>query len=198
MLVCVAGVYLINVSRARVSLWAPLVSLVRDPGQRYTLGAALFYAPSVVLIKKIALLSNPTYAVFMGYLFCSVLITPWVLYRSARHFRQLGRHWLGFVGLGAFAALSTQLGTTAYTMTVSSYVEAVKQIEILLALVIGWLVFGEGAQDPPDLARMRCHAGGDRDPGPGQGVTGPLPRSAGPRYRPVAATRTLLAWSSET
>ena len=82
----------------------------------------------------------------MGYLFCSVLITPWVLYRSARHFRQLGRHWLGFVGLGAFAALSTQLGTTAYTMTVSSYVEAVKQIEILLALVIGWLMFGEGAR----------------------------------------------------
>jgi drug/metabolite transporter (DMT)-like permease len=145
-LVCVAGVYLINVSRARVSLWAPLVSLVRDPGQRYTLGAALFYAPSVVLIKKIALLSSPTYAVFMGYLFCSVLITPWVLYRSARHFRQLGRHWLGFVGLGAFAALSTQLGTTAYTLTVSSYVEAVKQIEILLALLIGWLMFGEGAR----------------------------------------------------
>lgn len=145
-LVCVAGVYLINVSRARVSLWAPLVSLIRDPGQRYTLGAALFYAPSVVIIKKIALLSSPTYAVFMGYLFCSVLITPWVLYRSARHFRQLGRHWLGFVGLGAFAALSTQLGTTAYTMTVSSYVEAVKQIEILLALLIGWLVFGEGAR----------------------------------------------------
>jgi drug/metabolite transporter (DMT)-like permease len=145
-LVCVAGVYLINVSRARVSLWAPLVSLVRDPGQRYTLGAALFYAPSVVFIKKIALLSNPAFAVFMGYLFCSVLITPWALYRSARHFRQLGRHWLGFVGLGAFAAVSTQLGTTAYTLTVSSYVEAVKQVEILLALLIGYLVFGEGAR----------------------------------------------------
>jgi drug/metabolite transporter (DMT)-like permease len=145
-LVCVAGVYLVNVGRARVAIWAPLVSLVRDPGQRYTLGAALFYAPSVVFIKQIALLSNPAFAVFMGYLFCSVLITPWVLYRSARHFRQLGRHWRGFVGLGAFAAISTQLGTTAYTLTVSSYVEAVKQVEILLALAIGHLVFGEGAR----------------------------------------------------
>jgi uncharacterized membrane protein len=145
-LVSVAGVYLINVGRARVSVWAPLVSLVRDPGQRYTLGAALFYAPSVVFIKKIALLSNPAFAVFMGYLFCSVLITPWVLWRSARHFRQIRRHWLGFVGLGAFAAISTQLGTTAYTLTVSSYVEAVKQVEILLALAIGWIAFGEGAR----------------------------------------------------
>ena len=52
-------------------------------------------------------------------------------------------------GCGAsagIAALSTQLGTTAYTLTVSSYVEAVKQIEILLALLIGWLMFGEGAR----------------------------------------------------
>ena len=31
-------------------------------------------------------------------------------------------------------------------MTVHSYVEAVKQIEIVLALVIGWLMFGEGAR----------------------------------------------------
>jgi drug/metabolite transporter (DMT)-like permease len=145
-LVCVGGVYLINVRRARMSLWTPLVSLVRDRGQRYTLGAALFYAPSVVFIKQIALLSSPSFAVFMGYLFCSVLVTPWALYRSARHFRQLGRHWWGFVGLGAFAAVSTQLGTTAYTLTVSSYVEAVKQVEILLALAIGHLAFGEGAR----------------------------------------------------
>jgi drug/metabolite transporter (DMT)-like permease len=106
----------------------------------------MFYAPSVVIIKKIALLSNPSFAVFMGYLFCSALITPWALYRSARHFRQIGRYWLSFVGLGAFAALSTLLGTTAYTLSVSAYVEAVKQVEILIALVIGYLVFGEGAR----------------------------------------------------
>ncbi|HLE43969.1 MAG TPA: hypothetical protein VJB36_08135 [Methylomirabilota bacterium] len=31
----------------------------------------------------------------------------------------------------------------AYTLTLSSYVEAVKQIEILFALAIGALVFGE-------------------------------------------------------
>jgi drug/metabolite transporter (DMT)-like permease len=144
--VSVIGVYLININRARVSPWAPLMALVRDPGQRYTLGAAMFYAPSVVFIKKIALLSSPSFAVFMGYVFCSVLITPFALYRSARHFPQIGRHWLGFLSLGAFAAISTQLGTTAYTLTVSSYVEAVKQVELLIALAIGHVVFGEGAR----------------------------------------------------
>jgi drug/metabolite transporter (DMT)-like permease len=144
--VSVAGVYLINVSRARVSPWAPLVSLLRDRGQRYTLGAALFYAPAVVLIKKLALLSSPSFAVFAGYLVCSALITPFALWRSARHFPRIGRYWMSFVGLGAFAAISTLLGTHAYTLTVSSYVEAVKQVELLIALAIGALVFGEWAK----------------------------------------------------
>lgn len=144
--ISVIGVYLLNVERARVSMWAPLVALVRDPGQRYTLGAAFFYAPSVILIKKIALLSSPTFAVFGGYLFCSAIITPFAIYRSGRHFSQIGKHWLSFIALGAFAAISTWLGTAAYTMTVSSYVEAVKQLELVMALVIGYFVFGEGAR----------------------------------------------------
>ena len=144
--VSVIGLYLLNVERARVSIWAPLIALVRDPGQRYTLGAAFFFAPSVIFIKKIALLSSPTFAVFMGYVFCSAIITPFAIYRSGRHFRQIGRHWWSFMALGAFAAISTWLGTAAYTMTVASYVEAVKQLEVLMALAIGSLVFGEGAR----------------------------------------------------
>ena len=142
----VIGLYLLNVERARVSVWAPLIALVRDPGQRYTVGAAIFFAPSVIFIKKLALLSSPTFAVFMGYVFCSALITPFAIYRSGRHFRQIGKHWTSFLALGAFAAISTWLGTTAYTMTVSSYVEAVKQLEVLMALGIGYLAFGEGAR----------------------------------------------------
>src|SRR6266478_2210300 len=46
------GVYLLNIRRARVSPWAPLVVLVTDPGQRYTLLAAFFYAPSVITLKQ--------------------------------------------------------------------------------------------------------------------------------------------------
>ncbi|HYE90568.1 MAG TPA: EamA family transporter [Terriglobales bacterium] len=144
--VSVIGMYLLNVERARVGFWAPLVALVRDPGQRYTLASAFFFAPSVVFIKKLALVSSPTFAVFAGYVFCAAIITPFAIYRSGRHFRQIGRHWWSFVALGAFAAISTWFGTTAYTMTVSSYVEAVKQLELLMALVVGWLFFGEGAR----------------------------------------------------
>ncbi|MDH4248614.1 MAG: EamA family transporter [Deltaproteobacteria bacterium] len=140
------GVYLLNIHRARVSFWAPLLALVREPGQRWTLLSAMGYAPSVVLIKDLAQLSSPGFAVFMGYVVCSAMVTPYTIYRSARHFRQVGRHLKAFVGLGLFSALSTWIGTTAYLMTHSSYVEAVKQVEVVLALLIGYAIFHEGAR----------------------------------------------------
>ena len=45
--------------------------------------------------------------------------------------------------VAAFAALATLSQGYAYTLTLSSYVEAVKQVEILFAMAIGILVFGE-------------------------------------------------------
>ena len=143
-LISVSGVYLLNVHKARISLLAPLKALVEDPGQRWTILAGIGYGLSVPIIKQMALYSDSFFAVFMGYVFCSVLITPYAIYRSGPHFRQVGRYWKSFVGMGLFSALSTWAGTYAYTLTVSAYVEAVKQVEVLFALAIGYLVFKEG------------------------------------------------------
>jgi uncharacterized membrane protein len=139
------GVYLLNVHMAHISFWTPLTALVKDSGQRWTIGAAMGYAPSVVLIKKMALLSNPVFAVFIAYVFCFAMITPYTVYRSRHHFSSIGRYWKDFVGMGACAALTTWCGTKAYTLTLSSYVEAVKQIEVLLALLVGYVFFKEAA-----------------------------------------------------
>ena len=49
-LLSAAGVYLLNVTRAHISPWEPLRVLVTDRGHRYTLLAALLYAPSVITI----------------------------------------------------------------------------------------------------------------------------------------------------
>ena len=146
LMVSMVGVYLLNVHRARVSLWAPFAALVQDPGQRWTVLAGLGYAVSVVLIKRMAQLSNPAWAVLAGYLLCSVLLTPYAVYRSGEYFRQVGANWKSFVAMGMFGTLSTWFGTTAYTMTVSAYVEAVKQVEVLFALAIGFLIFKESAR----------------------------------------------------
>ncbi|HXG15967.1 MAG TPA: DMT family transporter [Calidithermus sp.] len=138
-----AGVYLLNVTRARVSPWAPLAVLVTDRGQRYTLLAALFYAPSVITIKGAILASDPAAGTLGAYAAASLIMTPIALVTSARHFAAVPRHWREFVALGLFAALTTLSQGTAYAMTLSSYVEAVKQVEILFAMAAGVLLFGE-------------------------------------------------------
>jgi drug/metabolite transporter (DMT)-like permease len=142
-LLSAVGVYLLNVNRARVGFWQPLTVLFTDRGQRYTLLAALFYAPSVITIKQATLASNASMGTLGGYLAASLIMTPIVARTSAPHFAQLPRYWKEFVALGLFAALTTISQAQAYTLTLSSYVEAVKQIEILFAMAIGVLAFGE-------------------------------------------------------
>jgi drug/metabolite transporter (DMT)-like permease len=144
--VSLAGVYLINAERTRTSLLAPLLALVTDPGQRWTLLSAAFYAPSVVLMKRLVLQSDPYFGTFVAYVFATAVITPYTIYRSAPQFRRIGLYWKEFLALGVFAAISILLGAVAYTSTLSSYVEAVKQAEILFALAIGWVVFHEKAR----------------------------------------------------
>src|SRR2546422_2417898 len=138
------GVYLLNVSRARISPWEPLRVLFTDRGQRYTLLAALFYAPSVITIKQAILASNTAVGTFGPYFAASLIVTPLALTTSARHFKAVPRYWKEFIALGLFAALTTLSQGKAYTLTLSSYVEAVKQVEILYAMAIGVFVFGEG------------------------------------------------------
>jgi drug/metabolite transporter (DMT)-like permease len=142
-LLSAAGVYLLNVSRAHISPWEPLRVLLSDRGQRYTLLAALFYAPSVITIKQAILASDAATGTLGGYAAASLLMTPVALYTSARHFAAVPRHWMDFLALGLFAALTTLSQGVAYTLTLSSYVEAVKQVEILFAMGIGILAFGE-------------------------------------------------------
>jgi uncharacterized membrane protein len=137
------GVYLLNVNRARRGFWEPLTVLFTDRGQRYTLLAACFYAPSVITIKQAILASSAAMGTLGGYLAASALMTPVALATSRRHFAALSLHWKEFVALGLFAALTTISQGRAYTLTLSSYVEAVKQVEILFAMAIGILVFGE-------------------------------------------------------
>jgi drug/metabolite transporter (DMT)-like permease len=138
-----AGVYFLNVSRARISPWEPLLVLFTDRGQRWTLVAALFYAPSVITIKQAIVASDTATGTLGAYTAASLIMTPIALATSARHFAAVPHHWKAFVGLGLFAALTTLSQGKAYTLTLSSYVEAVKQVEILFAMAIGVLVFNE-------------------------------------------------------
>ncbi len=143
MTLSVIGVYFLNIKKSHLSFWAPFQVLFTDKGLRYALLAAFFYAFAVITAKQGILLSDPYFGVFIGYLFASLLLSPLVFYTSRPYFRQIPLLWKGFVSMGLFASLTSVTQGIAYEMTLSSYVEAVKQVEILFALAIGYTVFRE-------------------------------------------------------
>ena len=145
-LVSLAGVYVLNIQKSRRSLWAPLHELFVDRGLRWTLLAAALYAPTVVLIKQAIVRSDAYFANLMAYSAASLIILPLALRRSSRQFAQIPRHWPSFVGMGLFACLASVCHSLAYQLTLTSYVEAVKQTEVLFALGIGYMVFHERAR----------------------------------------------------
>jgi drug/metabolite transporter (DMT)-like permease len=97
----------------------------------------------VVTIKWAMQCSDQYMGTLGGYVAASLLVTPIVLKTSRRHFVEIPKYWKAFVSFGLFASLTTVSQGTAYLMTLSSYVEAVKQVEILFAMAIGILAFGE-------------------------------------------------------
>jgi drug/metabolite transporter (DMT)-like permease len=145
-LVSLVGVYILNIQKSRLSLWAPIRELLIDRGLRYTLLAAVLYAPAVVLIKQVIVRSDAYFANLMAYSAASLIILPLALRRSAHHFAQIPRHWPSFVGMGLFACLASVCHSLAYQITLTSYVEAAKQAEVLFALGIGYVVFQEQAR----------------------------------------------------
>ena len=60
---------------------------------RYTLLAALFFAPSVVTIKWAMQCSDQYMGTLGGYVAASLLVTPIVLKTSRRHFVEIPRYW---------------------------------------------------------------------------------------------------------
>ncbi len=137
------GIYLLNIKQAKISLIEPLFLLLRDRSMRFALLAALTLTPTILLFKITAQLADPFFSTFTNYVFASLISFPIVIQKSAKHLILLPRYLKYFLSLGSFAALATIFGSFGYIQSVAAYVEAVKQVEIPLTLMVGSLFFGE-------------------------------------------------------
>ena len=142
-LVSLFGIYLLNIQRSRLSLTEPILVLFREKGMRYALLAALTIAPTILLFKKTAQISDPYFSTLTNYIFASVMIFPLVIKKSARQMTAVPRYLNRFLAMGAFAASATIFGNFGYIRSAAAYVEAVKQVEIPATLAVGVLFFGE-------------------------------------------------------
>lgn len=137
------GVYLLNAKRAQVSLIEPILLLGREKGLRYALFAAVAVTPTILLFKKTAQLADSYFAALTNHTFALLFMLPVVLRKSLKQFAALPRYISKLTAMGFFAATATIAGNLAYVLSVAAYVEAVKQVEIPLALLGGVLFFKE-------------------------------------------------------
>ena len=137
------GVYLLNLQRAHLSLAEPILRLMRERGMRYALLAALTLAPTILLFKKTAQLSDAYFSTLTNYVFASLLTFPMVLRKSSHHLHLLPRYSGRFFAMGCFGACATIFGSLGYLRSAAAYVEAIKQIEIPMTLAVGVLFFNE-------------------------------------------------------
>ena len=142
-LVSLFGIYLLNVQRSRLSLTEPILVLFREKGMRYALLAALTVAPTILLFKKTAQISDPYFSTLTNYVFASVMILPLVIKKSAKQMAAVPRYLNRFLAMGAFAASATILGNFGYIRSAAAYVEAVKQVEIPVTLAVAMFFFKE-------------------------------------------------------
>ena len=105
--------------------------------------AAFLYAPAVLTFKQVTLTSDPATATLAAYSAASLVMTPLVFTTSARHLRAIPRYWATCTAVGLFATLTSLSHGIAYTLTLASYVEAVKQVDVILAMAAGVVFFGE-------------------------------------------------------
>jgi drug/metabolite transporter (DMT)-like permease len=145
-LVSLFGIYLLNISRARLSMFEPILLLLRERGLRFALLAALTITPTILLFKKTAQLGDPYFCTLTNYIFAALLSFPLVLKNSAQYLPVLPGYLGRFFAMGIFAAAATIFGSMGYLRSAAAYVEAVKQFEIPVTLAVGVLFFNEREQ----------------------------------------------------
>tara|TARA_B100000530_G_scaffold41922_1_gene23937 strand:+ start:200 stop:1069 length:870 start_codon:yes stop_codon:yes gene_type:complete len=142
-LITLLGVYFLNVSRSKISFWEPLRILFRDKGMRYALISSIMFAPSALTFKWAAASSSGPMGTFGTYVAAFIFTLPIAFYKSTSGLSQISSSWKDFLALGFFAALNSLILAEAYQMTFASYVESIRQTEVLLAIFIGYVFFKE-------------------------------------------------------
>jgi uncharacterized membrane protein len=137
------GVYLLNITKAKASFLKPFSMLLTDKGMRYAFLSALTLAPSFLFFKITVDLTDPYFPAFTNYLFATLFTLSAVFKMSKTHYRKYIRYWKAFMIMGFLAFLSTVLATIGYKVSLATYVESVKQSEVLFTLLAGIIFFKE-------------------------------------------------------
>lgn len=143
------GSYVLSLERGMRRWSEPLKMLLNNPGSLFTLAAALCFAAAASFGRVGIQLSDPlSFAVMVA------IINPVILYvifsMQNRNFRreafspELPRHGRSLLALGLLFALMRIADHIALSLTLASYVMAVKRTSGFFAVLLGHWIYDEG------------------------------------------------------
>jgi drug/metabolite transporter (DMT)-like permease len=145
----IAGGYVLSIDRADVGWRKPLLRMITDPGSVFTLAAAFCFAAASTFGRVGIQLSDPlSFAVVVAVVNPIVLFLMFSL-QDHRFYREvlppdLARQTRPLLLLGVLFALMRIADQIALSLTLASYVMAVKRTAGLFSVMLGRWFFNEG------------------------------------------------------
>ncbi len=141
----VAGAYILGIEPGRTRrLWEPLLALRRRDVQWAWVTALLISLYHITDKIGVAVVSPLRFQYLMlstRFALYSVGIVPW---KGRQLLEEARTHWRSMIAVSLLQFLAYQLVLTAMTMAPVSYVAAVRQVSVLLAVFTGSVMLREG------------------------------------------------------
>ncbi|NYT05903.1 MAG: DMT family transporter [Methanomicrobiales archaeon] len=144
-LLVAGGAYLMHWDEDWATPLAPFAMIVSNPGVMAMAGVALLFAVSSSIDKVVVLTSDPLFGSGMVFLLLGVAFSVLSLARSPHAIRPAGPFpAAALLAVSVVLAIEAFSINLAYTLAIVPYVISVKRLSIVISVVFGILLLGEG------------------------------------------------------
>lgn len=146
LLCIVVGGYILKVREAKEGFLQPIKSLVKSKGARLYLLAICMYPISAVL-DKVSMQNitpvNPYFVLLIGNIGTTILTTGYMMRKHASWHMEMRKHMGGLIVNGVVYTFVSLFYLMSIVGGEVALVSGVKKLEVLIALVIGWIFFAD-------------------------------------------------------
>jgi len=139
----VAGTYVLGVARASFGLFGPFRALLREPGPRRMLAAAVAFSVAAVFEKAGITRSSAILFAFSENMFAALLMIPIIYLTHRSGFRETSANWRILLPIGLSVAMMFMCQASALRLGPVAYVVAIKRFSVLFSVLAGGLFLKE-------------------------------------------------------
>jgi transporter family protein len=139
----VASVYLLNISKAKNGIFEPFRHLTGDRASRYIAIMLIFYSLGVIIDKQAITGTNPYFYAFINYVLVSISLFVIAKIKASTYFWQIRHNLSTFSLLGCIVFAYTLPRNLALSTGNPSYVSAILSSSVIISTLLGLIILKE-------------------------------------------------------